>query len=111
MDEVKLHQLEISEKFLKQMNRLTKMSIKVYLSLVYLKHKRGDSFNASHSEISINYISDCDWHSWGSGWFGIRTDQGQYFKAFKQLEALGLIKVYRSKTKNGGNNINRYKMY
>lgn len=101
------YNLQISNKFLKQINELTKMAIKVYMSLAYLKHKRGEYFKASHYEISINYFKD----DWGGGWFGIRTDQGQYFKAFKQLEALGLIKVYRGKTKNGGNRINRYRVF
>ena len=100
--------LQISNKFLKEMHHLTKMSIKVYLSLVYLKYKREDNFKASHSEISINYFNDGDWYG---EWFGIRTDHGQYFKAFKQLEALGLIKVYRGRTKNGGYRVNRYKVY
>ena len=103
-----IYNLQISKKFLKNINDLTKMSIKVYLSLVYLKHKRGDYFKASHTEISINYFSDDDWYG---EWFGIRTDHGQYFKAFRQLEKLKLIKVYRSKTKNGGNNINRYRVF
>ena len=105
-DEIK--NVQISNKFLKEMNNLTKMSIKVYLSLVYLKYKRGEYFAASHYEISINHFIDDDW---SSNWFAIRTDHGQYFKAFKQLEALGLIKVYRGKTKNGGNKVNRYYVY
>lgn len=104
-----IHQLEISEKFLKHINRITKMSIKVYLSLVYLKYKRGNNFYASHSEISINVFDDNDNNCYPE-WFGIRTDQGQYFKAFKQLESLGLIKVYRSKSKNGKANVNRYEV-
>lgn len=103
-----IYNLQISNKFLKEMNGLTKMSIKVYLSLCYLKYKRGDNFKASHYEISINLFKDGDWYG---EWFGIRTDHGQYFKAFKQLEALGLIKVYRGKTKNGGNKVNRYRVY
>ena len=103
-----IYNLQISNKFLKQINELTKMAIKVYMSLVYLKHKRGEYFKASHYEISINLFKDADWYG---EWFGIRTDHGQYFKAFKQLEALGLIKVYRGKTKNGGNRINRYRVY
>ncbi len=105
-----IYNLSVSQKFLKEMNGLTKMSIKVYLSLVYLKYKRSDNFKASHFEISINTFDDSLSH-WDSEWFGIRTDHGQYFKAFKQLEALELIKVYRSKTKNGGNNVNRYRVY
>jgi len=103
-----INYLQISNKFLKEMHDLTKMSIKVYMSLAYLKHKRGDNFKASHSEISINLFKDDNWYG---EWFGIRTDHGQYFKAFKQLEALGLIKVYRGKTKNGGNKVNRYRVY
>ena len=106
----KIYNLQISNKFLKEINSLTKMAIKVYLSLVFLKQKRGEYFTASHSEISINYFND-DAYSWRGEWFGIRTDHGQYFKAFKQLEALGLIKVYRGKTKNGGNKVNRYRVY
>lgn len=105
-----IYHLQISQKFLKEMHGLTKMAIKVYLSLTYLKHKRGGHFKASHYEISINYFSD-DSYSWGDEWFGIRTDAGQYFQAFKQLEALGLIKVYRGKTRNGGNKVNRYRVY
>ena len=90
------------------MNGLTKMSIKVYMSLVYLKHKRGDNFYASHYEISINLFKDGDWYG---EWFGIRTDHGQYFKAFKQLEKLNLIKRYKSKSINGKPLTNRYKVY
>ena len=110
MEDVKLHKIEVSEKFLKHINTLTKMSIKVYLSLVYLKHKRGDFFTASHREISLNEFDDNS-SVWYSQWFGIRTDQGQYFKAFKQLETLDLIKIYKSKTKNGRNRVNKYKVY
>ena len=105
-----IYNLQISQKFLKNINELTKMSIKVYMSLVFMKYKRGEYFEASHSEISINLFDD-DSYSWSSEWFGILTDHGQYFKAFKQLEALGLIKVYRGKTKNGGNKVNRYRVY
>lgn len=105
-----IHRLEISEQFLKHINKITKMSIKVYLSLVYLKHKRGNNFHASHKEIAINTFDDND-NSFYDEWFGIRTDQGQYFKAFKQLEELDLIKVHRSKTKNGKPNVNRYEVY
>ena len=108
--ESKIYNLQVSNKFLKHINELTKMSIKVYMSLVYMKHKRGDWFKASHSEIAINYFDDND-NGWSSPWFGILTDYGQYFKAFKQLEALGLIKVYRAKTKNGGNKVNKYRVY
>ena len=103
-----IYNLQISKKFLKEMNGLTKMAIKVYLSLSFMKHKRGEFFQASHYEISINEFKD---EGWSSEWFGIRTDQGQYFKAFKQLEALELIKVYRGKTRNGGNKVNRYRVY
>ena len=110
MNTTKLHNLEISEKFLKEINNLTKMSIKVYLSLVYLKYKRGNNFHASHHKISINHFDDED-PSCYPEWFGIRTDQGQYFKAFKQLEALELIKVYRGRTKNDGYKVNRYRVY
>ena len=105
-----LYNLQISKQFLRHINELTKMSIKVYLSLVYLKYKRGDYFTASHYEISINVFDDTD-NSCYPERFGIRTDHGQYFKAFKQLEALGLIKVYRGKTKNGGNKVNKYRVY
>ena len=80
-----IYNLQISKQFLKHINGLTKMSIKVYLSLTYLKHKRGEFFEASHYEISINEFDD---ESYSSEWFGIRTDHNQYFKAFKQLEAL-----------------------
>lgn len=108
MHTTELHQIEVSEKFLKHINELTKMSIKVYMSLVYLKYKRGNSFYASHYEISINLFKDGDWYG---NWFGIRTDQGQYFKAFKQLEKLNLIKRYKSKSINGKPLTNRYEVY
>ena len=110
MEDIQLHETEISENFLKHINELTKMSIKVYLSLVYLKYKRGEYFKASHYEISINVFDDNENSSYPE-YFGIRTDHGQYFKAFKQLEALGLIKVYRGRTKNGGNKVNKYRVY
>ncbi len=105
-----INNLEISNKFLKEMNGLTKMSIKVYLSLAYMKHKRGEYFKASHSEISINVFDD-SLSCWDGEWFGIRTDHGQYFKAFKELEVLGLIKVYRDRTKHGGYKVNKYRVY
>ena len=105
-----IYNLQISKQFLKNVNKLTKMSIKVYLSLVFLKYKRGYLFEASHYEISINMFHDNSCMRSGE-WFTIRTDEGQYFKAFKQLETLGLIKVYRSKSKNGGNNVNQYKVF
>ncbi len=107
--ETELFDVQISKKLLKHINELTKMSIKVYLSLVYLKKKRGEYFEASHHEVSINYFDDK--YGLHSEWFGIRTDHGQYFKAFKQLEELGLIKIYRRKTKNGGNRVNKYRVY
>ncbi len=109
MDSV-IYDMQISKQFLKEMHGLTKMAIKVYLSLVFLKQKRGEFFTASHSEISINYFNDDDWCIYCE-WFGVRTDHGQYFKAFKQLEALGLIKVYRGRTKNGGYKVNKYRVY
>jgi hypothetical protein len=105
-----LFDVQISKQFLTHLNELTKMAIKVYLSLVFLKQKRGDFFTASHSEISLNVFGD-NKKSFCCEWFGVRTDAGQYFKAFKQLETLGLIKVYRSKTKNGGNKPNKYRVY
>lgn len=40
MEDTRLHKIEISENFLKHINELTKMSIKLYLSLCYLKYKR-----------------------------------------------------------------------
>ncbi len=107
MHTTELYELDVSKKFLKEMNGLTKMAIKVYLSLAFLKYKRGFHFKASHYEISVNVFDDNSF----SEWFDIRTDEGQYFKAFKQLEALGLIKVYRGKTVNGGNKVNRYRVY
>jgi len=100
--------LLISKNFLKEMNKLTKMSIKVYLSLSFIQKKRGGHFEASHREISINTFND-DYYS--NDWFGIRSDEGQYYKAFKQLEAYGLIKVHRKRTKNGGHCTNRYNVY
>lgn len=106
----KIYDLQISKKFLKEMYKLTKMSIKVYLSLSFLQYKRGSNFKASHTEISINVFDDDD-YGWSAEWFGIRTDQTQYFKAFKQLELYGLIKRYKSKTPNGANNVNRYTVY
>ena len=50
--------LLISKNFLKEMNKLTKMSIKVYLSLSFIQKKRGGHFEASHREISINTFND-----------------------------------------------------
>jgi len=91
------YSLQVNEQLLKNLNSLTKMSIKVYLSLSYLSHKRGNPFTASHSDISINYIDDDN----GRDYFGIRTDPGQYFKAFKQLEELGLIIRHKQTTPNG----------
>jgi len=73
------------------------MSIKVYLSLSFLSHKRGNPFVATHSDISINYIDDDTEREY----FGIKTDQGQYFKAFTQLESLGLITRHKETTPNG----------
>lgn len=105
-----IHELEISEKFLKEINHLTKMGIKVYLSLAYLKHKRGDTFYASHKEIAINVFDDHDANSF-SKWFGVMTCHKAFLKAFKQLEELHLIKIDRSKTKNGKPLTNRYKVY
>lgn len=104
----KAYPLLISESFLHKLNKLSKMSIKVYLSLSYLQKKRGGYFEASHNEISSNDFNDFNYRD---GSFDIRSDEGQYYKAFKQLEALGLIKVHRSKTQNSGNNINRYNVY
>jgi len=89
------------------MNNLTKMSIKVYLSLSFLQKKRGGHFEASHREISCNSFSDFD----NEGEFYIRSDEGQYYKAFKQLEKAGLIKVHKTRTKNGGHKTNRYNVY
>lgn len=99
--------LHISKTFLKEMNNLTKMSIKVYLSLCFLQKKRGGYFEASHNEISSNSFSDFNYE----GQFSIRSDEGQYYKAFKQLEKAGLIKVHRTQTKNGGYKTNRYNVY
>lgn len=108
MEDTELYETKISKNFLKHINELTKMSIKVYISLVYLKHKRGDYFKASHREISINHFED----DVSSGeCFGIRTDSGQYFKAFKQLEELGLIKRYQHKAKSGIYKANSYCVY
>ncbi len=100
--------LLISKNFLSHLNELTKMSIKVYLSLSFLQKKRGGCFEASHSEISCNSFSDTEYNP---EVFYIRTDEGQYYKAFKQLESLGLIKVHRRKRKNGGFYPNRYNVY
>ena len=96
--------LLISKNFLKEMNNLTKMSIKVYLSLSFLQKKKGGYFKASHKEISINTFADNDC-------FCIRSDEGQYYKAFKQLEEYQLIKVHRKRTKKGGYSTNRYNVY
>jgi len=83
------------------------MSIKVYISLAFLQYKRGGYFTASHSEISGNTFTDNNY----SEAFYIHTDAGQYFKAFKQLKSLGLIKVHKRKTPKGGNLPNRYNVY
>ena len=100
--------LLISKNFLSHLNELTKMSIKIYLSLSFLQKKRGGHFEASHSEISCNCFND---NKYNSDEFYIRTDEQQYYKGFKQLEALGLIKVHRRKTKNGGSYVNKYNVY
>jgi len=110
MADTKLHKIEISESFLKHINDLTKMSVKVYISLCYLKYKRGDNFTASHREIVLNVFDDND-ESWYPELFGIMTCHNAFLKAFKQLEALNLIKRYRRKTKNGKPLANRYKVY
>lgn len=110
MEDTKLHGMEMSERFLKHINKLTKMSIKLYISLCYLKYKRGDNFTASHKEIAINVFDD-DEESYYPKWFGIMTCHNAFLKAFNQLEALNLIKRYRRKTKNGKPLANRYKVY
>lgn len=110
MDDIKLHEIEISENFLKHINELTKMSIKVYISLCYHKHKRGNNFIASHREIAINIFNDEDKVSYPE-WFGVMTCHNAFLKAFKQLEALSLIKRHRRNTKNGKPLANRYEVY
>ena len=110
MNDSKLHKIEISEHFLKHISELTKMSIKVYLSLCYLKYKRGETFTASHREIAINVFDDED-ESCYPEYFGIVTCRNAYLKAFNQLEELQLIKRHRSKTKNGKLLPNRYEVY
>lgn len=108
MDTIKKHELEISERFLKNMITLTKTAIRVYISLAFHKSKRGDNFYASHKEIAINVFDD---NSWYPEWFGVVTCHNAFLKAIKQLEELGLIKVHRSKTLNGKPLINRYEVY
>ncbi len=110
MTDNELYEVQVSKQFLKHINELTKAAIKVYISLAFMKQKRGQYFTASHSEISMNDFNDND-ESYYPEWFGIRTDSGQYYKAFMQLEALKLIKVYRRRTKNGGHLPNRYKVF
>jgi len=110
MEDTRLHKIEISENFLKHINELTKMSIKLYISLCYLKYKRGNNFTASHREIAINVFDDED-NSCYPEWFGIMTCHNAFLKAFKQLEELNLIKRYKRKTKNGKPLANRYKVY
>jgi len=105
--EKNIFHLYVNKKFLSELNNLTKMSIKVYISLAFLQYKRGGYFTASHSEISGNTFTDYNYNES----FYIRTDAGQYFKAFKQLERLGLIKVHRRKTLKGGNLPNQYNVY
>lgn len=110
MDNIRQHEIEISESFLKHINDLTKMSIKVYLSLCYLKYKRGNNFTASHKEIALNIFDDND-ESCYPEWFGIMTCHNAFLRAFNQLEELNLIKRYRRKTKNGKPLANRYEVY
>ena len=109
MNEVKTHYLPISEKFLQGMTELTKMAIRVYLSLAFYKAKNGNNFHASHKDICINYFHQ---DRRGNGeWFGICTDYGAFLRAIKQLESLKFIKVYRTKTVNGKPLANRYRVY
>jgi len=109
-EELKLHEIKVSENFLKNITKLTKTSIKVYISLCYMKYKRGNNFTASHREICLNVFSDND-ESWNAEYFGIVTCYSTYLKAFHQLEAIHLIKRFRSKTKNGKPLPNRYEVY
>jgi len=110
MEDTRLHKIEISENFLKHINELTKMSIKLYLSLCYLKYKRGNNFTASHREMAINVFDDKD-NSYYPKWFGIMTCHNAFLKTFKQLEELQPIKRHRSKTKNGKPLPNRYEVH
>ena len=110
MEVSKLHKIEVSENFLKHINELTKMSIKVYISLSFLKYKRGEHFTASHREIAINLFDDNEKSIYPT-WFGIMTCHNVFLKALDQLEELQLIKRYRRKTKNGKPLANRYEVY
>lgn len=107
MNEIKTHNLPISEKFLMNMHELTKTAIKVYLSLAMYKKKFGNNFYASHGEIRIHSFNE----GFNSEWFGIGNDHAAFLKAMKQLEELKLIKVYRSKSVGGKPLTNRYRVY
>jgi len=109
MNEIKAHDIQISEKFLQSMTELTKTALRVYLSLAYYKAKEGNNFHASHRDICINYFYK---NRFGNGeWFGVATDHSAFLKAIKQLEEMKLIKVYRTKTVSGKPLTNRYRVY
>ena len=110
MNDSELYEVQVSKQFLKHINELTKAAIRVYISLAFMKQKRGQHFTASHSEISMNVFDDNS-ESLHPECFGICTDSGQYYKAFKQLKALKLIRVYRRTTKGGKHLPNRYKVF
>lgn len=105
MNEIKAHDLPISEKFLMSMHELTKTAIKVYISLAMYKKKFGNNFHASHREIRIHYFDDGM-----KDWFAIGNDQAAFLNAIKQLEEMKLIKVYRSKSVGGKPLTNRYRV-
>jgi len=109
MNEIKAHDLPISEKFLQSMYQLTKTALRVYLSLAYYKAKNGNNFHASHRDICTNYF-ESDRRGRGE-WFSVSKDHGAFLTAIKQLEALKLIKVYRTKTVSGKPLMNRYRVY
>ena len=108
-NEAQLYGVEVSQTFLKSLTTLTKASIKVYLSLIYLKQKHGNDFIASHNEVSNPSFVDGEWSRWDNT-FGIRSGEQQYYKAFHQLQALGLIEVTKSFTPNGKPMPNQYKV-
>jgi len=109
MNEIKAHDLPISEKFLQSMYLLTKTALRVYLSLAYYKAKNGNNFHASHRDICINYFDGDRWD--GGEWFGVASDHSAFLKAIKQLEEMKLIRVYRTKTVGGKRLTNRYRVY
>ena len=99
------YDIQVSGRFLELVGSLSKMQIKVYLSLAYTQRKRGKSvFHASHREISTNMLED------GKGYMNVNTDNGRYFEAVNRLKELGLIRVEKRLHPNGKILSNRYEL-